>query len=165
MSDCSVELNLAQRFNVLLVNADRAGLGLNDMLSLVAHYFSSGHCRLLFASKVPKPGPQYLSFICYTCKFLEWISTTKLTDSGLLIEDDEDEKDDERKNGSKRDISPIHFPKSQSPAGSVGKSHLFTLLGSVGKSHLFARYIWNKQRTQSLLFVFSQYQNWLNNEL
>ena len=77
----------------------------------------------------------------FTCIFLEWISTTKLTNSGLVIEDDEDEKDDERKNGSKRDISPIHFPKSQSPARSVGKSHLFTLLGSVGKSHLFARYM------------------------
>ena len=58
---------------------------------------------------------------------MECISTTKLTISGLLIEDDDDEKDDERKQDLKRDISPIHFPKSGSPVGSVGKSHSFAL--------------------------------------
>ena len=42
----------------------------------------------------------------------------------VFILDEEDEKDEGRKRGVKRDISPIHFPKSGSPTESVGKENI-----------------------------------------
>ena len=49
----------------------------------------------------------------------------------VLTEDDDDDKDEGRKRGVKRDISPIHFPKSGTPSGSVGKENLYSVMLSI----------------------------------